>query len=146
MPIPDTLLPDTLTVNRLCHNDARHVLHCLRWMKYDDALVIPSARLEYRSPAEGETHYLLERYGQPVGLQYVRAASWLDEVQRKLAVYLANIGFTPQFTRRIAGGAQTPLAFQHNRLPHLFTFDAWHEQKDAPDPDDQYAFMDTLPW
>lgn len=110
----------------------RLMLYYLRHMKYDDALVCSRLnwRLEYRRPDEGEDHYLLIQCGEPVGLQYVNAKSWLNEVQVKLAVYLALIGFKAENTDFRAGGAEIPLSFGHNRLPHLVEMEYWHKQKE----------------
>lgn len=106
---------------------AMYLHRLVKRMAYGDALVRfgwrTEYRLEYICPDKGFVHYILYCDNEPVGLQYVRATSWLDEVQRKLGAYLVTIGFRFDKCELKMGGAKTPLSFKHNRLPHLFVFD-----------------------
>lgn len=105
---------------------ARYMERMIRRLWYGDALtrseglIQTSWRLEYISPTEGEPHYRLYHQGETIGIQYVRAASWLPQVQRKLAAYLVIVGFLPDNTTLVVGGAKTPERWEHNRLPKLF--------------------------
>lgn len=118
---------------------AGYMERMVRRLAYGDALVSDEGlirtfwRLEYIDPGQGEVHYRLYHAGQTVGVQYVRAASWLSEVQRKLGAYLTILGFTPQNTSLIMGGARTKVSDEHNRLPHLFKFDFEHQQPEEDD-------------
>ncbi len=118
----------------------------VRRLNYGDALVCEGrGSLEYIEPETGFPHYIFwrdergdneDQDEQPVGVQYVRASSWLREVQQKLGAYLVLLGFTPWNCEVIRGGAITPAAFEHNRLPHLFAFDFQHQQPDDEDDED----------
>ena len=124
-----------LTIYYDMHN-ARYLLQWIRRVAYGDALLqfkgntYTGWRLEYICPDIGHVHYLLYKGDNPVGLQYVRAPHWTSEVQRRLAAYLTVVGFTPTNVEIRLGGAQTPIKFVHNRLPHLFEF-APDEDKDT---------------
>lgn len=99
---------------------ALQLLALVRAMRLDDVLSSPHGRLERIRPEVGFEHYLLYQAGQPVGLQYVRAQHWLDDVQRGLAATLSAAGWTAKNTVLRIGVAQTPLRFEHNRLRKLF--------------------------
>lgn len=113
-----------------CYDRAaqRNLLEKVRRMHYDEALVVPGWRLEYRLPLTGFPHYLLVRTGEPVALQYIRAPHWLNEVQVKLSHYLVLIGFKPQTVWRNQS-AMTPLSFEHNRLPWMFEYEGWDKRE-----------------
>lgn len=115
------------------YNDrvARRLERLIRRMAYGDALIRHGWRLEYVRPDRGLVHYRLYRGNELVGIQYVRAASWLAEVQRGLAAYLSIVGFTPTNTRLRIGGSRTRLSAPTNRLPKLFIVDF-----DTDDPDE----------
>lgn len=94
----------------------------IRLMCYGDALTRLGYRLEYIDPPSGFVHYRLYRGRDLVGIQYIRAASWLPSVQHSLAIYLSVLGFTRANTTIRIGGAKTPLHAETNRLPKLFEF------------------------
>jgi|CXWL01.1.fsa_nt_gi hypothetical protein len=125
--------PEALIVYSEDRRTQLYLLRTVRCMTYGDALTMPGFRLEYRQPRSGLIHYMLVRTGKPVGVQYVKAASWLDEVQQKLSVYLTILGFNRNNTNLRAGGARVPLYFEHDRLPLLFKFEAQHKQADIDD-------------
>lgn len=122
----------------------RYLLAQVRRLKYDDALVAVRLgwRLEYRQPLEGEDHYLLVQAGEPVALQYVKSRYWLNEVQIKLAVYLALLGFKADNTDFRPGEAEPRLSYVHNRLPAIFGFDYWYKQRE--DEDDSKMLVNAL--
>lgn len=104
------------------HRAATFLLPMVRSIRVGDALICPHAKLERIKPEVGFEHYILYQNGVPSGLQYVRAVTWLNEVQKNLAAYLTIIGFTVHNTRLKPDGATTPLKFEHNRIRHLFEF------------------------
>ncbi len=104
------------------YNDsaATFLLFLIRRMAIRDALVSKPWRLERIDPLVGFEHYILYCGSEVVGVQYVRAASWLDPVQHGLAAYLTVLGFRPANTDYLIDGARTSDRAEHNRLPHLF--------------------------
>lgn len=102
-------------------------------MVYGDALVRRGWRLEYIRPDKGFIHYRLYRGNMLVGIQYVRAAWWLTEVQHNLAAYLSIVGFTPENTQLRIGGSRTRLNTTSHRLPKLFIVDFDTDEPDDPD-------------
>lgn len=117
-------LPDGQLTVFYDREQERYVYMRVRTMKYDDALVCYEHggwRLEYICPPKGFVRYALYTTNNKlVGIQYVRAASWLPVVQRYLAAYLTVIGFTAHNTQLKSGGAKTPWNAPTNRLPKLF--------------------------
>lgn len=101
----------------------RYVYLRVARMVYGDALTCfdhGGWRLEYIRPDSGFINYRLYAGNRLVGIQYIRAASWLNVVQHYLAAYLVVIGFSPHNTELIMGGAKTPVRADTNRLPKLF--------------------------
>lgn len=106
-----------LTVN---YNEqtATFMRRMIRRMVIGDALVSKPWRLERIDPLVGFEYYILYCGSEVVGIQYVRAAGWLNPVQEALAAYLVVIGFRPSTT--FFGEAKTRDTIEHNRLPILF--------------------------
>ncbi len=92
----------------------------IRKMCYDDALVRRGWRLEYVQLEYGFPHYRLMKGGELVGVQDVRSPRVLPRIHRKLAAYLAGVGFTPERSKLVVFGAKTPLDADKWRYPHLF--------------------------
>lgn len=108
----------------------QYLLRLIRRMCYGDALTGTNFRLEYRQPVKGVPHYLLIRSRRPIAAQCIEWPSWLDEIQQKLAIYLAIQGANRHNTKLRVGGARTPVSFQrHNHLPPLFLFEFQHNTK-----------------
>lgn len=104
-------------------NNERYVYLRVARLRYGDALTCfdhGGWRLEYIAPDSGFINYRLYAGNRLVGIQYIRAASWLNVVQHYLAAYLTVIGFTPYNTELKMGGAKTPVSADTNRLPKLF--------------------------
>lgn len=110
-------------------------------LRYGDALICYEHggwRLEYICPDEGFVRYALYAGQRLVGIQYVRAASWLSVVQHYLSAYLTVIGFTPFNTELKQGGAKTPISADTNRLPKLFEIpdeELFGDEMDADEED-----------
>lgn len=106
-------------------DDTAAELERMIWrLTIDDVLARRGWRLEYVRLLAGATHYRLYRICRArvklVGIVDVMAYQRGLEVDRKMAVYLAGIGFTPANTRILIGAAQTPLEASKQRLPRLF--------------------------
>ena len=135
---------DKLTLNCFDRNTQRYLLQKLRYLHYEEALHCSNGwRLEYRIPDSGEIHYLLVRQNEPVALQYVRATSWLNEVQNEMAFILTWLGFTAHNTQvlEVGKGQRVSLAFGHNRLPHMCEFEFWHDVSEDDDLNDKLAYL-----
>lgn len=117
------------------YNDrvARRLERLIRRMAYGDALIRRGWRLEYVCPDRGFVHYRLYRGDELVGIQYVRSASWLADVQQGLAAYLSIVGFTPANTQLRIGGSRTRLRAPTNRLPKLFIVNFDDDEPDEPE-------------
>jgi hypothetical protein len=101
----------------------RYVYLRVKRLGYGDALICfdhGGWRLEYIAPDSGFVNYRLYAGSRLVGIQYVRAASWLPVVQHYVAAYLTILGFTPYNTELKIDGAKTRVSAETNRLPKLF--------------------------
>jgi len=138
-PATDLYLPDgTLTVFYDVKSEG-YLYRRVTRLRYGDALICYAHsgwRLEYINPDEGFVRYALYAGNRLVGIQYVRAANWLNTVQHYLAAYLTVLGFTFDNTEIKAGGARTPVSAPTNRLPKLFIIPD-EELFDNDDEDDE---------
>lgn len=108
---------DKLTVH-YNQRAATFMLRIVRSMVIGDALISKSWRLERIDPLVGFEYYILYCGDEVVGIQYVRARTWLSPVQECLAAYLSLIGFRPDTVE--LGRAKTRDSFEHNRQSPLF--------------------------
>lgn len=100
---------------------ARRLERRLLWrMALNDALVRRYWRLERVHLDEGREHYRLYFHGALIGIVDILSQACGAEVDRRLACYLAAVGFTVHNTRLIPLGARTPDTAPKYGVPTLF--------------------------
>jgi len=98
---------------------AEQLERMLRRLAYDDALVCKGQRVEYLYPEQGFVYYCLKAGGLLMKVD-VRSPKDLVEVQKNLAHCLVWLGFVPEETVWVEGGAETPYDANKRKMRRLF--------------------------
>jgi hypothetical protein len=105
----------------LLYDSTAAAMECMLYqLCLDDCLTRYGWRLDYIYPERGNAFYALYRRGVLLGIVDVMAYRRGMEVDRKMGVYLAGMGFTPHNTWVVIGGAKTPIDIKKDSLPQLF--------------------------